>query len=775
MSAPNLEDIYALSPMQQGMLFHTLCSPSSGVYLQQIAWAFQGDLDIPALRSAWQGAVDRHPILRTAFHWENLEKPYQVVYRNIELPWEYKDWSDVDRAEQQTKFQALLASDQAQGFSLTDAPLMRVILLRFSEDTYQLIWSYHHLLLDGWSLPLIYQEVMAGYESQQRRRAIELTPPRPFRDYILWLQQQDLERAEQFWREQLRGIHTPTRLQLDYDPIYLPEVELDEASLAAGEHQQHQQIALSVEATSALRRLAKQHQLTLNTITQGAWALLLSLYSGDRDVIFGTTSSGRPAELQGVERMVGLFIGTLPIRVRIPSGQNLVAWLQELQASQVEMRGYEYTPLVQIQGWSEMPKGASLFNSLVVFENAPVVKTLSAQPTSTSLKLLDITTFEKTHYPLTVGIGPGEELSLEIYSDSRLYSAPVVHGLLQHFRVLLEDMATNPDRTLGQLSFLTHVERQLLIEQLSRGESCTYPSAEGIHSLIESWAAQTPEAVALVWKEHQLTYAQLNQQANQLARYLRDRHLQPEDRVGICLERSPELLIAVLGVLKAGGAYVPLDPAYPQERLTHMLTDARVSLVLTHSQQQTLPLDSGSDRLDLDLQWDAIASFSSENPALKTTAQSLAYLIYTSGSTGRAKGVAVQHGNLLHAFHGWAEAYQLHSESRRHLQMASASFDVFAGDWIRALCSGGTLVLCPREWLLDPAKLYELIKQARITTAEFVPAVLRSLVQYLEERDLRLDFMRFLICGSDSWYGAEYQQVKRLCGAQTHLIDSFGL
>ncbi|MEM9566927.1 MAG: amino acid adenylation domain-containing protein [Cyanobacteria bacterium P01_E01_bin.34] len=775
MTAPNLEDIYELSPMQQGMLFHTLCSPSSGVYLQQIAWAFQGDLDIQALRWAWQSVVDRHSILRTAFHWENLEKPYQVVYQKVDLPWEHKDWRDLDKTEQQAQLQALLAAEQSRGFSLTEAPLMRVTLLRFSEDTYQLIWSYHHLLLDGWSLPLIYQEVIAGYESKRQGRGLELTPPRSFRDYILWLQQQDLDRAEQFWREQMRGIQTPTRLQLEYNPIYLPDFELDEASIAAGEHQQHQEIALSVETTSALRKLAKQHQLTLNTITQGAWALLLSLYSGEPDIIFGTTSSGRPAELQGVERMVGLFIGTLPIRVRIPSEQNLIPWLQELQAAQVEMRGYEYTPLVQIQGWSEVPQGMSLFNSLVVFENAPVVKTLSTHSKSTSLKLLDITTFEKTHYPLTVGIGPGDELSLEIYSDSRLYSAPIVHGLLQHFRVLLEEMAAKPNCTLGQLSFLTNVEHQLLIEQWSRGESLSYPEFQGIHCLIETWAEQTPEAVALVWGEQHLTYAQLNQQANQLAHYLRSRDLNPEDRVGICLERSLELLVAVLGVLKAGGAYVPLDPAYPQERLSYMLTDAQVSLILTHSQQQTLPLDSGVDRLDLDLLREQLSTLNPKNPSLKTSARSLAYQIYTSGSTGRAKGVAVEHGNLIHAFHGWAEAYQLHSESRRHLQMASASFDVFAGDWIRALCSGGTLVLCPREWLLDPAKLYELMKQARITTAEFVPAVLRSLVQYLEERELRLDFMRFLICGSDSWYGAEYQQVRMLCGAQTRLIDSFGL
>ncbi|HEY9830703.1 MAG TPA: amino acid adenylation domain-containing protein, partial [Stenomitos sp.] len=296
-----------------------------------------------------------------------------------------------------------------------------------------------------------------------------------------------------------------------------------------------------------------------------------------------------------------------------------------------------------------------------------------------------------------------------------------------------------------------------------------------IHELFEAQVRLTPDAVAVVFEQQQLTYQQLNQQANQLAHYLRKLGVQPEVLVGICMERSLEMVVGLLGILKAGGAYLPLDPAYPQERLAFMLEDAQIPVLLTHQQLvEKLPKHQ-AQVVNLDADWEAIASECSNNPVSEVRANNLAYAIYTSGSTGKSKGVLIQHSSLVNAYFAWEEAYQLRSLASCHLQMANFSFDVFSGDLVRALCSGGKLVLCPREFLLEPASLYALMRQQQVDCAEFVPAVLRNLIQYLEKSQQKLDFMRILICGSDSWYVGEYKKFLKFCSPQTRLINSFGL
>ena len=454
MKQANVQDIYNLSPMQQGMLFHTLCAPKSGVYLQQFSWTLQGKIDPIKLKQAWQQVMARHPILRTAFYWENLEQPYQVVYDQIDLPWEEQDWCQLSQISQEEQLETFLKADQARDFNLSEAPLMRLTLIRLSEDTSKIVWSYHHLLLDGWSLSLVFKEVLSFYQALCQKQALNLKPPRPYRDYIDWLQQQDLAQAEAFWRRSLAGIDAPTPIRM---------TQLSDPLDNEQEHYTKQHIQLSEATTSVLKRLAQQHQLTLNTLTQGAWALLLSYYSGENDVIFGTTSTGRPVDIEGVESMIGLFISTLPVRVKVQAQDTLLDWLKKLQAQQLEMRQYEYSPLVQIQAWSQFPQNTPLFDSLVVFENTPVDR--STQGKDSSVQILDVDIFEKTSYPLTIGISPSPELSLEILYDRRCYHDATIKSVLEHYRTLLEDIAVNSERHLADLSILTQKEqKQLLLE-----------------------------------------------------------------------------------------------------------------------------------------------------------------------------------------------------------------------------------------------------------------------------------------------------------------------
>ena len=375
MKAETIEDIYELSPLQQGMLFHTLYAPKSHMYFEQFSFTLHAALNVPAFEHAWQQVVDRHPILRTSFVWEGLEKPVQVVHRRVALPVDRHDWSTLSAAEQTERLKAYLQADRERGFELSVAPLMRLAVIRLAEMTYQLVISFDHLILDGWSLAIVFREFAALYEASCRGQALELARSRPYRDYIAWLQQQDLAEAEGFWRHALAGYKGSPPLWIDRGTIGRFS-DLDEGY---GE----QQIKFSRTTTAALQALARRHQLTLNTLFQGAWALLLSRYTGQEDVVFGATVSGRPPVLAGVESMVGLFINTLPVRVQVSPQAGLIPWLHALQAQQFETRQYEHSPLVQVQGWSDVPRGMPLFESLLGFQNYPVASSSSEQGTHT--------------------------------------------------------------------------------------------------------------------------------------------------------------------------------------------------------------------------------------------------------------------------------------------------------------------------------------------------------------------------------------------------------
>lgn len=760
MKAENIQDIYELSPLQQGILFHGLYAPESAVYFVQLCYALHGNLNVEAFEQAWQEVATRHAALRTAFYWENLEKPIQVVYRQVRVPLQQQDWRGIDPVEQQQRLQTFLLTDRQQGVDLSQECLMRLTLLRFTEDSYYFVWSKHHLILDGWSTALVLKEVVELYQALCQGE-MPSAPSTFYGEYIGWLQQQDLSKAEVFWRQLLKGVKAPTPLgNLEVDNL---------SSLTEGDDEQR--IHLSETTTSTLQLWARQHQLTLNTLVQGAWALLLSRYSGEEDVVYGVTASGRPTQLAAVESIVGMFINTLPVRVQLDAEEFLLNWLRQLQVQLVEVRQYEYSPLVEVQGWSEMPRGLPLFESILVFENYPVDRVLKDWQ---GLEIQNVSAFDQTNYPLTVTAIPGSELEIAIAYDRRRFDPATITRILGHFQTVLEGMVTHPDVRLKDLPLLTPAERhQLLIEW--NNTQTDYPANLCIHQLFEAQVEQTPDAVAVIFEDQSLTYKQLNQQANKIAHYLQKLGVQPDVLVGICVERSLEMTITVLGVLKAGGAYVPLDPAQPPQRLAFMLQDTGCKVLLTQKRLlEELPTHTGKV-VCLDADWELISQEQGSNPTSPVQPENLAYVIYTSASTGQAKGVMVQHGSLVNIYFAWEQAYQLRQQANCHLQMASFSFDVFSGDLIRALCSGGKLVLCPRDFLLDSQKLYELMLQQKIDCADFVPVVLRNLIEYLEKTQQRLDFMRLVICGSDSWYGAEHQKFRDFIGVSTRLINSFGL
>jgi amino acid adenylation domain-containing protein len=721
--------------MQQGILFHTLYAPESGVYCEQWSCTLHGNLRVAAFQRAWQRVVDRHPVLRTAFNWEYRDEPFQVVYRRVEVPWRQHDWRSLSTAAQERQYEAFLAADRDQGFALSQAPLMRLTLVRIAEDAYHFVWSHHHLLLDGWSLPILLKEAFQFFEAFCAGHDVHLALCRPYGDYIVWLQQQDLSPAERFWRRTLKGFSAPTSLYVGSDSGRA-------ANEDAGDDEQR--LRLSESLTAALQALAQRHALSLNTLIQGAWALLLSRYSGREDVVFGATVSGRPPALAGIESMVGLFINTLPVRVQVSPAASLLPWLQELQAQQIEARQYEYSPLVQVQRWSEVPPGVPLFASILVFQNYP--ERAVFQECLSSLEIRDVRFVPRTNYPLTVVTVPGPVLMLRISYKRSCFDTATITRMLGHFQTLLEGIIANPGRQLADLPLLTQAEQDQLLVAWN-DTTADYPQDTCVHQAFEAQVERTPDAVAVVFGEQKLTYWELNVQANRLAHYLRALGVGPEVLVGLCVERSLDMVVGLLGILKAGGAYVPLDPAYPPARLAFMLADARVPVLVTQPQCLARLPAHGAQVVSLDGDWARLAPQREDNPVSRVTPANLAYVMYTSGSTGQPKGVMIEHRALSNHMH-WMQATFPLTEADRVVQKTPVSFDASVWEFFAPLLAGGQLIVARPSGHQDSAYLVELLAAHQVTMLKLVPSLLQMLLEAETLETCRS--LRHVFCGGEA-------------------------
>ena len=762
MSKKNIEDIYALSPVQQGMLFHSLSAPETGIYVEQLVCTLDGDLDVAAFERAWTAVLGRHVVLRTLFVWNRGEKPLQVVRRSVGLPFEQYDWRDLSHAEQERRLDALLEKDRRRGFNLSEAPLMRLALVRTGTEHFQLLWTSHHLILDGWSLPLVLKEVFDFYEAFLQGRELRLKPARPFRDYIAWLKRQDLSQAERYWRETLRGFTQPTPL--------IPDRSIDESEYARTTFAEQQE-QLPRHLTDALHSLARQHHLTLSTLAQGAWALLLSRYSGESDVVFGVTVSGRAANLEGVESMVGLLINTLPLRMRVMGEEPLLSWLKEVQKRQGELVQYEYSPLAQVRNWSDVPRGIDLFHSIHVFENYPLDPAVFGR--HGGIRIIDVRALEQNNYPLTIAVMPsGEmsaEMSLHIAYDTRRFGAITVERMLGHMRSLLEGIASNPDRRIHELPWLTEAETNFLLKDCNRTRSVRRKERR-VHELFEAQAERTPDALALISEQERLTYEELNQRANQLAHYLRGLGVTSQIRVGLVLERSTELVVSLLAVWKAGGTYVPLDPSYPGARLAHIIADAQPRVLLTERRLlKTLP-ETRAQVICLDTQREIISQQSAKLLCNALEMDGLAYVIYTSGSTGKPKGVIVGHRALSNHLQWMADEFPL-SESDRVLQKYSISFDTSVLEMCYPLLCGAALVFAKRGGEYDARYLLDLMEKQEVTAIDVVPSTLKALVA--DAGIERCHHLRQITCGGEALDPYLIQRVFELLGEVT-LANMYG-
>ncbi|MFC5157060.1 amino acid adenylation domain-containing protein, partial [Streptomyces amakusaensis] len=715
---PGLVDVLPVSPLQEGLLFHALFDEQgTDVYVEQLDMGLEGPLDPVALRASWQALLDRHASLRAGFHQlPGVDQPVQVVTRHVVMPWREEDISGLADDEKAAEAERLGLEERARRFDLTAPPLVKVALVKLGGERFRMMITLHHIALDGWSLPILMQELWTAYEAGGSTSGLPAVTP--FRDYLEWLSRQDREAAQEAWREALADVEEPSLIApVDRDAeLVHGEVVIGEADPALDE---------------ALRELVRIQGVTLNTVVQAAWALLIGKLTGRRDVVFGASVAGRPAELPGMESMLGLFINTVPVRVRFDPAQTVAGMLVELQAEQSALMDYQYLSLSDIQ---RLAGAGATFDTIMAFENFPSggnqeappdtgtdSETDSPMPGPGGLRVFDSGIRESINFPLGLVAGPIGGLAMRLTYRPDLFTADEAQRILDRLLRLLEQMATAPDALLSQIEVLDGAERSRLV---SEWNDTARPIEAGlVPDLFAARVASAPGVPAVRSGADVLSYEELDARANRLAHVLTDAGVGRERVAGLCLPRGIDMVVALLAVWKAGGAYVPLDPEHPADRLAYMIADSGAVVVLSTGDTMTdVPVEDTPVML-LDRLGERIAAQSSAAPVTTVTSEQLAYVIYTSGSTGRPKGVAVAHGGVANLAQVMRPVLGM-GEGVVALQFASFSFDAAVLDVAVTLAAGGTLAIASSEERREPEALAEMIRASGVEVASVVPSLL---------------------------------------------------
>ncbi|MCY7455323.1 non-ribosomal peptide synthetase [Bacillus altitudinis] len=701
-----VQDMYYLSPMQEGMLFHTLHHQEKGFYVEQMDMNVKGTLRSDLLEKSMNIIVERYDIFRTVFLHEKVKRPVQVVLKNRPFQLDIVDIQDLSESEQLERIDRFKQKDQLRGFDLSKDLLMRASVFQTGPSSYRWIWSYHHILLDGWCFGLVVQELFAIYHALLHDIPYRLEPVKPYKEYIQWLEKQDKQASLEYWTQSLAGFEGQSTFK--------------EQRKQTNEHELGEiEWAMSKEETAALSELALQQNATLSSALQSIWSILLSRYQRSNDVLFGTVVSGRPADLAGVDRMVGLFINVIPRRIQLTDQMTFRSLLSETQQQSLAAEPHQYIPIYDIQAKAGQQQ---LIDHIVVFENVPAAKK-DEQESLLGFTVEDMNVYEKSNYDLNLLASPGEQLQLKLAFNQRAFDPAFVHKLKDQLTLLIKGTIKHPDQSVHTLTLVTKQEKQRMLEEWNA------PELEHDQLYLTKWfehnVRKQPNAVALSAGDHTMTYAELNEQANRLARHLQKNGVNHQTVTAILAERTPELIVSLLAVLKAGATYVPIDPDYPESRIQYVLKDSGATYLLTHSSfiSQTRSLAFDGTYLFADDQ--EILLMSSENLPLEAGLDDTAYIMYTSGTTGQPKGIMTTHSNIARVVKN--TNYLTILETDTLLSLSNSVFDGFTFDVYGALLNGAKLVLPQKETILDMGKLTELIKGEHISVM-FVPTALFHLL-----------------------------------------------
>ncbi len=691
--------------------------------VKQLVCYLHEKLDSVLFEKSWQEVIERHSIFRASVIADTPSHYNQVVSAQLCVPILQQNWSSFSTIEQEEKLTDFLLQDRTLNFDIAEAPLMRLAFLQRDEDEFTIVWTFHDALLDNQSIAIVIQEVFSQYESLLQNQGLNLPSLHLDQDHLNWLAPKPSPHIETFWREYLKDFTAPIQLpRVASDEMgRMSEIHYEKNSKIISEPFGSEIIQLSPSLSASLKTLAHENALTLATLIQGAWAILLKRYTRETDIVFGVVRDFRPSVSEAMDNRVGLFINTLPVRTKIPDNTELLPWLKDLQSQGTVQSGYQDTPLAQLQSWSEIPRETALFESTVTVDSVELSELLRSKSRQREFDL-----YESADFPIALHAAGGDTISLRIRFDNNQFSDETILRMLGHIEVLLNGFVSDPNQSIVNLPLLTKGEKQQFLIHWNDTYH-EYPQDKCIHQLFEEQVERTPNQVAVVFEQEKLTYRELNNRANQLAHHLKKLGVGTDVLTGICIERSLEMIVGLLGVLKAGGAYVPLDPAFPQERLAYMLSDSQMPVLVTQQDLVSLLPDHQAKVVCIDSDWGKISQENTDNPSYEMTVQQLAYVIYTSGSTGKPKGVQLSHGSVTNFLTTMAIKPGL-TDKDILLAITTISFDIAVLELYLPLILGAKVVLASHKVTVDGIQLLKLLKESQATVMQATPATWQLLL-----------------------------------------------
>ncbi|HLP48170.1 MAG TPA: condensation domain-containing protein, partial [Candidatus Kapabacteria bacterium] len=730
----SIENILALTPLQEGMLFHYLQDPKNALYFEQLCLEVFGEINVSYFEKAWQTVIATNEMLRTVFRWEKLEKSSQIILRQHKCNLVFYDLTKKDSHQAKTVLAEIKRKDRCKRFDLSEVPF-RVILCKLDEKKYEMIISNHHILYDGWSNGIILKEFFKAYHELGQGGELLKLPVKPsFKEFLKWTHNQAKNEQEKFWRAYLNGFETPTELPIK-NKIIEETARVDDYS-----------IILAEDTGRNLDIFVKNNHVTLATVFYAAWGILLQKYCGSEDVIFGTTVSGRSAGIKGIENIVGLFINTIPLRTQTTPHETLsdiVFRIDKILQSREEV---EHTSLVDIRNYCNLGGNESLFDTIVVIENYPLDNRLLPENSLLSVHSYAIT--EMTHYDLTVGIMLFNQIEVKFSFHPGFFDKETIESLAGHYKGIIQNIIENPGTSLSQLEIISSVEKNRILYEFNN-TAVQYPEYKSIHQLLAEQIAKIPDKIALISSlHHYMTYKSLNDAAGYLGRVLKNKGVGPNCIVGLLIERSLEMIIGVLGILKAGGAYLPIETDYPPERIGYMLENSQTRLFVTRTKFAGAFNFSGEIVNIENVGLTHIDKVKIIETEVTDYPQDIVYMIYTSGSTGKPKGVIIQKEGFLNLLRWYMEALDIRKEDN-NLLIAPISFDLAQKNLFSPFLAGGRLTLAS-PGIPDYIELKKLIHKMHVTMINCAPSVFYPLVEPGDDSDFaQLHSLRAIILGGE--------------------------
>lgn len=747
----NIEDIIKLTPLQEGILFHYLSNPESKQYNEQLWISIYGHIEEDLFEKAWDFVINTNEMLRTLFRWDKLEHPIQMILKKLKVKIEKynltgSNYGKSDLENIREKIRTTPVNIETEPF--------KIVLIKVEKEKYELIIINHHILYDGWSNAIILNEFMVAYKKLLNREPLLDIQKNKFKEYIKWFENKNSKEQRFFWSDYLNGFNERSIIPKDF--------------IESKDNNKISKFSYSMSDDEYMRitSFCSNSKITLAVLLYTAWGVVLQRYCNTSDILFGITVSGRSARVKGIESMVGLFINTIPMRVTSSDTDRFKTLLNKVEQQLKNNEEYEHTSLTDIKSFSSLTGQEEIFDSIFVVENYPVEKEL--QKSTPGLHIVGYENYERTNYPLTITVELKDSVKINYVYEEKLFKNSTIENLSACLMNVVNQIITNPDAMVKQ-SDLTDAEQRNRLLYSFNDTQAEYPDYKIIHRMFEEQAASTPDNIAAIFENKQLTYRELNKKANQLARVLREKGIKQNNIVGIVVNRSFEMIIGIIGILKAGGAYLPIDPEYPRERIEYMLEDSSTNILLT-SKQVHAGIGFNGDIIDLDDHKVFRGDMDDLEPVNEES--DLAYLIYTSGSTGKPKGVMIEHRNVINFIFGIRKDIDIR-KSDSVLAVTTICFDIFGLETLLPLAIGAKIVLANEREQEDSALLNKLIFKHKVDVLQLTPSRFQLLREYENIKEC-FKYVRSLIIGGEAFSQAFYKNIKGIVNDKTNVYNVYG-